>query len=118
MKRLKRRGPDYDFDNSVIEKVCEYFEINRKDLESKSRKRVFVEPRQIVYYLLAKYSDSSIIVIARYFNRDHTTVIHGRCQIYDLMETDNVFRAEVMKVEELIKGDRKVRERVPVYYQS
>jgi len=115
MRRLKRSAPEYDFDNSVIEKVCEYFEISRKDIESKCRKRVFTEPRQIVYYLLTKYSRSSITAIADYFDRDHTTVIHGTSHIGDLIESDNVVRSEVLKIEELIKGDRKVRERIPIW---
>lgn len=84
----------------IIKSSCHYFEIDLEDIQGKSRKRELVIPRQVIMYFLTEYTDLTYKIIGNIFNRDHTTVIHSKDTIKDLMTTDDDIRA---KVEELKK---------------
>jgi len=47
-------------------------------LKSERRERPFVTARQICFYLADELTEKSLPAIGRFFNRDHTTVLHGR----------------------------------------
>ncbi len=58
--------------------VSHYFNINTTDLESKSRKKELVIPRQLAMYISKELTNSTLENIGKYFgNRDHTTVLHS-----------------------------------------
>ena len=46
-------------------------------LRSRSRKQLFVRPRQIAMYLARLYTDASLADIGRAFGRDHTSVMYA-----------------------------------------
>jgi len=46
-------------------------------LRSRSRKQIFVRPRQIAMYLARRYTDASLADIGRAFGRDHTSVMYA-----------------------------------------
>lgn len=54
-----------------------------------------------MYYLLTQYRLTNSL-IARLFNKDHTTVLHGIRRIKDHMETDVNFREYVERMESLL----------------
>jgi len=54
-----------------------------------------------MYYLLTQYRLTNSL-IARLFNKDHTTVLHGIRRIKDHMETDVNFREYVQRMESLL----------------
>jgi chromosomal replication initiator protein len=69
--------------------VAAYFRIRTSDLESKSRKRSFVRPRQIAMSLAKDLTDHSLPEIGHAFGgRDHTTVLHACSKISELKKTD------------------------------
>jgi chromosomal replication initiator protein len=47
------------------------------DLKSPKKARVFSRPRQAAMYLAHRNTDKSTTQIGRFFNRDHTTVLHA-----------------------------------------
>ncbi len=58
--------------------VAHYFNLNPSDLESKSRKKELVEPRQLAMYICKELTNATLETIGRHFgNRDHTTVLHA-----------------------------------------
>ncbi len=63
-------------------------------MQTSSRKREFVEARQIAMSLLFKYfkHKMSLSEIGRKFNRDHATVIHSIKCVNNLIELDKEFR--------------------------
>ena len=66
------------------------------DLESQSRKRDVVRPRQIAMYISRKLSGRSYPEIARRFGgRDHTTALYGCGQIESRCKVDAAVAAEV-----------------------
>jgi chromosomal replication initiator protein len=69
--------------------VAAYFRIRTSDLESKSRKRSLVRPRQIAMSLAKDLTEHSRPEIGHAFGgRDHTTVLHACSKIGELKKSD------------------------------
>ena len=68
----------------IVRKVSEVSRIPEKEIIGKSRKREFVEARQISMYLCRDIMETSLNNIGVYFGgRDHTTVMHAVKTIND-----------------------------------
>lgn len=95
--------------DKVQKTVCEYFNISRNDLLSKSRKRQIVQARQIAMYLSRNLiSNCSLATIGvEIGGKDHATVLHSCMTVADLMATDKVFKKYVTDIESmLVPADR------------
>ena len=84
--------------------VCEYFNIPRETLLSKSRKRNIVQARQIAMYLSRNLiGGCSLSTIGMELGgKDHATVLHACNQVSDLMSTDKLFRQYVSDIERML----------------
>ena len=84
--------------------VCDYFNITRDDLLSKTRKRQIVQARQIAMYMSRNLiSNCSLSTIgAEIGGKDHATVLHACTTVSDLMSTDKTFRQYVTDIEKLL----------------
>jgi len=91
---------DVDIDK-VQHAVCEYFNITRDALLSKSRKRQIVQARQIAMYLCRTLiSNCSLATIgAEIGGKDHATVLHACSTVEDLMSTDRTFKKYVIDIQ-------------------
>ena len=89
----------------IVDTVCEYFNITRDILLSKSRKRQIVQARQIAMYecrnLIPNCSLSTIG--SELGGKDHATVLHACTTVQDLMSTDKTFRQYVTDIENMAK---------------
>lgn len=84
--------------------VCEYFDVSYDKLLQKTRKREIVQARQITMYLAKAFTKNSLKTIGEHFGgRDHTTVIHSCQTVKDLMDTDNLFRENVMELQQKVQ---------------
>ena len=72
-----------------------YIGISCEELSGKSRKREFVEARQLIMLILKEYYKFSFETAGNYFSRDHSTAIYGRKTILDLCHTDSMFRRKI-----------------------
>jgi chromosomal replication initiator protein len=89
----------------IEEVVSAYFKIDMKDIHSKSRKREIVQSRQIIMYLLKKYTNYSYAHIGCMVgNRDHATVIHSEKMIKNLLQVDKGFTSTMNNIEEKLKN--------------
>ncbi len=88
----------------IIDTVCDYFNITREDILSKSRKRPIVQARQIAMYecrnLISNCSLSTIG--AELGGKDHATVLHACTTVQDLMGIDRSIRQYVSDIEEML----------------
>lgn len=84
--------------------VCEYFNISREVLLSKTRKRQIVQARQIAMFLSRNHiSNCSLSTIgAELGGKDHATVLHACTTVSDLMSTDKTFRQYITDIEKLL----------------
>ncbi len=71
--------------------VAEYFGVSTDSLRSKTKKKEFVQARQIAMYFCKKFTNASLKTIGLNFGgRDHTTVIHALQQVEEQLK-DNAF---------------------------
>ena len=99
---------DLDIDR-VQQSVCDYFNISREELLSKSRKRQIVQARQIAMFLSRNLiSNCSLATIGQEIGgKDHATVLHACTTVSDLMSTDKLFRKYVTDIEaQLVSATR------------
>lgn len=90
--------------SSVQDVVCEYFNLTRADLCSKSRKRQIVQARQIAMYISRNMvSGISLSEIGKELGgRDHSTALHACSTVQDLMSTDRLFKKYVNDIENIL----------------
>lgn len=88
--------------DSIIDKVCKFYSITRKQIMDKTRVKNIAFPRQVAMYLICLLIPQiSLKEIALYFNRkDHTTVLHAKRMIENKFNKDNDLRVDL---ESLIK---------------
>ena len=64
--------------SDFISKFSQYFNIQKTDIEGKSRKQEIVYIRNLIVYLLRDYGEMPFTEIGKLLgNRDHTTIIHS-----------------------------------------
>jgi len=75
--------------DSITDIVCNHFNISKTDIVGKKKSKEIVEPRMIAIYLINEILDVPLMTIGKYFGgRDHTTIIHARDKITELVKTD------------------------------
>ncbi len=90
--------------DAIQKMVCEFFEVPYERLLHKTRKREIVQARQITMYLAKAFTKNSLKTIGEHFGgRDHTTVIHSCQTVKDLMDTDSLFRENVMELTQKVQ---------------
>lgn len=83
--------------------VCEYFNISKELLLSKSRKRQIVQARQIAMYMSRNMINCSLSTIGSEIGgKDHATVLHACTTVSDLMSTDRSFKQYVTDIEKML----------------
>ena len=80
----------------IIDCVCKYYSITKEDIIGKRKNKEIVEPRQICMYLICEMLDLPLVSIGQIFGgRDHTTVIHAREKVSDLIKENNRIKVTV-----------------------
>lgn len=76
--------------NNIQKTVAEYYKIRLADLHSKSRARQVARPRQVAMALSKELTNHSLPEIGDAFGgRDHTTVLHAKKRIAELLDSDS-----------------------------
>lgn len=89
--------------DKVQKVVCDYFNITRDELLSKTRKRQIVQARQIAMYMSRSLINCSLSTIgAEIGGKDHATVLHACTTVNDLMSTDKTFKQYVVDIEKML----------------
>ena len=90
--------------DDILEKVCGHFGVEQRHIFSKSRKREYVQVRQVSMYLAQKYTKMPAGRIGQLIgNRDHSTVIHSCNTIEQRLKIDKAFSAELDSIENSFK---------------
>lgn len=90
---------------TIMQKVCEIYNITSNQIFDKTRKKNIVFPRQIAMYLTnLLIPQLSLKEIANYYRRkDHTTVLHAKRTIEDQFKQDRELRIQIEKLIKEIK---------------
>ena len=90
--------------DDILEKVCGHFGVEQRHVFSKSRKREYVQVRQVSMYLAQKYTKMPAGRIGQLIgNRDHSTVIHSCNTIENRLKIDKAFSSELESIENSFK---------------
>ena len=88
---------------NVINIVCNFYNVTKNDLLGKKRNKEVVEPRQICMYLMTELLSIPLMTIGQAMGgRDHTTVIHARDKVAELIKTNDRVATEVNDLKNLI----------------
>jgi chromosomal replication initiator protein len=89
----KKRGVSA---KKIIEVVSDFYNVTTEDLLKQSRKKEYVNPRQIAMYIIRKELETSLPSIGEFFGgRDHTTVIHAIDKIERVMKERIALKQEI-----------------------
>ncbi len=87
----------------IQEVVCDYFNIRRDLIQSKSRKREIVQARQVAMYFTKAHTELSLAQIGSHIGkRNHATVLHSCKTVRGLIEVDKTFRSNVEEIERIL----------------
>ena len=90
--------------DDILEKVCQHFNVQQQHVFSKSRKRDYVQVRQVSMYLAQKYTKMPASRIGQLIgNRDHSTVLHSCNAVEQRLKVDRAFSAELSSIENSFK---------------
>ena len=89
----------------IINAVCKYFTIDQKDLTGRKRNKEIVEPRQICIYLMWSQLAIPLATIGQVFGRDHTTIIHARDKIMELLKTNKQIKKIINEITAELKKE-------------
>ena len=96
---------DDDKVKDIKEIVCKYFGISLWMIESRSRKREIVEPRQIAATLVREFTRFSLKGTGlRFGGLDHSSIISAVNTVNDLIATDKDYRKKFEYVKMLVQA--------------
>ena len=88
---------------SIIDSVCDFYKIQRSDLLGKKKTKDVVEPRQICAYLMTELLSIPLVTVGQELGgRDHTTVIHARDKIAELIKENTRVETEIKDLKNMI----------------
>jgi chromosomal replication initiator protein len=97
--RLVQLHPKTYLPADIITAVCQSMKLSEQVITARTRQREAVKARNIVMFLIKKFTDSSLAEIGKYVHRDHATVAHSLSTIESQMTYDAVLRQEVATIE-------------------
>lgn len=87
----------------VLSVICDYFNLNLKDLIGPKRQKGLVLPRHMAMHILSEEFNMTVEAIGQMFGgRDHTTVMHGRDKIKELVLRDRDVQKIMIEVKQKI----------------
>lgn len=90
--------------DDILNTVCNHFGVSSSAISSRSRKREYVEARQVSMYLAQKYTKMPASRIGKLVGgRDHSTVIHSCSKVERRIKTDRNFQDELTSIENSFK---------------
>ena len=96
IKAKKTIDPD-----RLIKAVCEYYQVDKKDLLSQKREQKITLPRQVIMYFLRYEFNYSFPKIAECLKRkDHTTIIYGCGKIEKELTNNSLLKRDIDSIKQ------------------
>ena len=81
--------------DSLILKVCNFYEVTLQELMSKTRLRKIVDARNTLYYILHRCHKLTSVEVGKMFNKNHATILNGANRIEGFIKFDKVFESQI-----------------------
>ena len=86
--------------DEIVEAVCNHYKVTVAAVNSKSRKREYVEARQVAMFMAQKLIKMPASRVGKLIgNRDHSTVIHSCSKVEERLKIDAEFFDELSSIE-------------------
>ena len=86
--------------DDILDTVCQHFNVSQQNVFSKSRKREYVQARQVSMYLAQKFTKMPTSRIGQLIGgRDHSTVLHSCSAVEQRLKVDKAFNDELSSIE-------------------
>lgn len=84
----------------VLRLVCSEFKISYEKIMNnlKSRKREFVQVRQVYFYIKKSITKESLEKIGSFLEKDHATVLHSLTQVNNHLENEKNYSDLVLNI--------------------
>ena len=90
---------------TILEQTCQFFDIERDEVLSQSRKASVVQARQVAMYLTQKLTNLSTTKIGAYIGRrNHATVVHSCQSVSQRLSTDADFSERIGLLEKQLQA--------------
>ena len=91
--------------DSIADKVCMYYNVEKKELIGKKRTSAITEPRFMCIYLINDLLSLPLAAIGEFFGgRNHATIIHARDHVAEALEKDAKVRTDLKNLKAMIMG--------------
>jgi len=88
---------------TISEFVSAQFQVSVQDMQSRTRKKGVVFPRQVAMYLSRVHTTDSLADIGKVFGRDHATVLHAIKVVSDRIARDASVSSQVELLNKKVK---------------
>jgi chromosomal replication initiator protein len=103
-KTVKVVKKEYTIDQ-IYNSVCNYYNIKLEDVQSSTRKREFVQARQVAMYFCKELTNSSLALIGSHIGgKNHATVLHACKIVNEQKGIDRMFNERISNIEKRIKA--------------
>ncbi len=95
----------------IVFMVCQELGISPERVFSKTRKREISVARQISIHIIRENTFYSLKSIGRFFERDHTTIIHAIDTVADMSFTDKKYKAKLDSIIQVCNAARNQKDK-------
>ena len=84
--------------------VCDFYKSSKSIVLSSTRKQPYMKYRQIISYMINKYTDMPLSEIGMAINNQtHATIINSLTAVNNYIRTDNLFAKELERLDERLR---------------
>ena len=91
---------------TIIDTVCKYYNVKKEQVLGKSRPKNVVIPRQMAMYIAREELNDSFPALVKYFNKDHSTIVHAYERVQKALKNNDRTRKELKDILTLLKMKR------------
>ena len=91
---------------TIIDTVCKYYNVKKEQVLGKSRPKNVVIPRQMAMYIAREELNDSFPALVKYFNKDHSTIVHAYERVQKALKNNDRTRKELKDLLTLLKRKR------------
>ena len=91
---------------TIIDTVCKYYNVKKEQVLGKSRPKNVVIPRQMAMYIAREELNDSFLALVKYFNKDHSTIVHAYERVQKELKNNDRTRKELKDILTLLKRKR------------
>ncbi len=89
--------------DDIINRVCNFYKINKADVLSKKKNKEIVLPRQVCAYLMCELMSIPLETVGRALGgRDHSTILYSRDKVAELLKMSDKFYTEVNDIKKML----------------